>query len=153
MTNIAQTINVLQAVILTEGSKMILTPTYHAFNMYKVHQDAELIELNIESPNYHCGDDKIPQVSATASVDKDGKFHISLCNLSPAECVDIQCELRGKAMDKVTGTILTAEAMNAHNTFEDPEKVSLKSFDGASIDEGKLTAVLPAISLVTLELE
>ncbi|NRT77571.1 alpha-N-arabinofuranosidase [Clostridium beijerinckii] len=152
MTNIAQTINVLQAVILTEGSKMILTPTYHAFNMYKVHQDAELIELNIESPNYHCGDDKIPQVSATASVDKDGKLHISLCNLSPAECVDIQCELRGKAMAKVTGTILTAEAMNAHNTFEDPEKVSLKSFDGASIDEGKLTAVLPAMSLVTLEL-
>ncbi|OOM80044.1 alpha-N-arabinofuranosidase [Clostridium sp. BL-8] len=153
MANIAQTINVLQAVILTEGSKMILTPTYHAFNMYKVHHDAELIDLNIESGDYIFGEDKIPQVTATASMDKDGKLHISLCNLSPIKSADIQCELRGKVMDKVTGTILTADAMNAHNTFEDPDKVSLKSFDAASIAEGRLTAVLPAMSLVTLELK
>jgi alpha-N-arabinofuranosidase len=153
MTNIAQTINVLQAVILTEGSKMILTPTYHAFNMYKVHKEAELIDLNIETPDYSYGEDKLPQVSATASMDKDGKLHISLCNLSPTKSADIQCELRGTVMDKVTGTILTADAMNAHNTFEDPDKVSLKSFDAASITEGRLTAVLPAMSLVTLELK
>ncbi|WP_315066617.1 alpha-N-arabinofuranosidase [uncultured Clostridium sp.] len=153
MANIAQTINVLQAVILTEGSKMILTPTYHAFNMYKVHQDAELIDLNIESGDYIFGEDKIPQVTATASMDKDGKLHISLCNLSPIKSAHVQCELRGKVMDKVTGNILTADAMNAHNTFEDPEKISLKSFDNASIAEGRLTAVLPAMSLVTLELK
>ena len=153
MANIAQTINVLQAVILTEGSKMILTPTYHAFNMYKVHQDAKLIDLNIESPDYSYGEDKIPQVSATASMDNDGKLHISLCNLSPGKSSEIQCELRGKLMNKITGTILTADAMNDHNTFENPEKVSPKSFDSVSMLEGKFTAVLPAMSLVTLELE
>ena len=153
MANIAQTINVLQAVILTEGSKMILTPTYHAFNMYKVHHDAELIDINIESGDYIFGEDKIPQVTATASMDKDGKLHISLCNLSPIKSADIQCELRGKVMDKVAGIILTADAMNDHNTFEDPDKVSLKSFDDASVTEGRLTAVLPAMSLVTLEIE
>lgn len=76
MANIAQTINVLQAVILTEGSKIILTLTYHAFNMYKIHQDAELIDLDVETPNYTYGDDKIPQVSATASMDKNGKIHV-----------------------------------------------------------------------------
>lgn len=153
MANIAQAINVLQAVILTEGNKMILTPTYHAFNMYKVHQDAELIDLNIEAPDYVCGEDKISQVSATASMDAKGKIHISICNLSPSKSADIQCELRGDVMSKVTGTILTTDAMNAHNTFEEPEKVSPKVFNGASIAEGKLTAVLPAMSLVTLELE
>ena len=153
MANIAQTINVLQAVIMTEGDKMILTPTYHVFNMYKVHQDAELIDLNIESLDYIYGEDKIPQVSATASIDENGKLHISLCNLSPVKHLEIQCELREKAITKVTGIILTADEMDAHNTFENPEKVSPRSFDGASILGDKLVITLPAMSLVTLEVE
>ena len=153
MANIAQTINVLQSVILTEGDKMILTPTYHAFNMYKVHQDGKLIDLSIEGADYIYGNDKIPQVSATASIDENDRLHISLCNLSPVKPIDIQCELRGKVMTKVTGSILTADEMNAHNTFENPKNVSPQSFDSASIEEGRITAALPAMSLVTLEVE
>jgi alpha-N-arabinofuranosidase len=153
MANIAQTINVLQAVILTEGSKMILTPTYHAFNMYKVHQDAELLDLNIKSPEYKLGDDSVPQVTATASVDSEGKIHISLCNLNPNESTAIECELRGTVSSKVTGTILTADKMNAHNTFEEPERVTPKAFDGAQLSEGKMKVELPFMSVVTLEIE
>jgi alpha-L-arabinofuranosidase len=153
MANIAQTINVLQAVILTEGSKMVLTPTYHAFKMYTVHQDAELLELDFKSPKYTLGDESLPQVTATASVDSEGKIHISLCNLSPNELAEVECELRGTDKANVTGTVLTADDMKAHNTFEDPERVTIKDFDGAEIIEGKLTVKLPAMSIVTLEVK
>lgn len=151
MANIAQTINVLQAVIHTEGSKMVLTPTYHVFNMYKVHQDAELLDLNIKSPGYGYAGESIPQVTATSSVDKEGKIHISLCNLSPKEPAIIECELRGEKKTSVTGTILTAEEMNAHNTFENPNKVVPQHFDGASITDNKIKVLLPAMSVVALE--
>jgi alpha-N-arabinofuranosidase len=153
MANIAQTINVLQAVILTEGSKMVLTPTYHAFKMYTVHQDAELLELDLKSPKYTLGDESLPQVTATASVDSEGKIHISLCNLSPNESAEVECELRGTDKTSVTGTVLTSDKMNAHNTFEDPERVTIKVFDGAAIAEGKLKVKLPAMSIVTLEVK
>lgn len=153
MANIAQTINVLQAVILTEGSKMVLTPTYHVFNMYKVHQEAELLSLNIESPEYIYGEDSIPQVSATASVDNEGVIHISLCNLNPKESTVIECEFRGEAKSKVSGTLLTADEMNAHNTFKNPERVAPVSFKEVSLEDNKLKAVLPAMSVVNLELK
>jgi alpha-L-arabinofuranosidase len=151
MANIAQTVNVLQAVILTEGSKMVLTPTYHAFKMYKVHQDSELLELDIKSPEYTLGDESLPQVTATASVDAEGKIHISLCSLNPNEAAEVECELRGSGKTSVTGTILTADTMNAHNTFEDPERVTIKDFNSAVIIDGKLKVKLPAMSIVTLE--
>ncbi len=152
MANIAQAINVLQAVILTEGSKMILTPTYHVFNMYKVHQDAELLSLNVETPEYNYENESIPQVTATASVDNEGKIHISLCNLSPLKAAEIKCDIRGSKKTTVKGTILTADEMNAHNTFDEAENVTLKAFDGAVISEDELTASLPPMSVVTLEL-
>jgi alpha-L-arabinofuranosidase len=151
MANIAQTVNVLQAVILTEGSKMVLTPTYHAFKMYKVHQDSELLELDIKSPEYTFGNESLPQVTATASVDAEGKIHISLCSLNPNEAAEVECELRGSGKTSVTGTILTADTMNAHNTFEDPERVTIKDFNSAVIIDGKLKVKLPAMSIVTLE--
>jgi alpha-N-arabinofuranosidase len=153
MTNIAQAINVLQAVILTEGSKMILTPTYHVFNMYKVHQDAELLSLDMQSPMYTYEDKSIPQVSSTASVDAEGRIHISLCNLNPHGSTSVSCELRGITASQVTGMVLTADTMNAHNTFEDPERVKPVVFNGASLSEGMLKVELPAMSVVTLELQ
>ncbi|AUS95782.1 alpha-N-arabinofuranosidase [Clostridium thermosuccinogenes] len=150
MANIAQTVNVLQAVILTEGEKMLLTPTYHVFNMYKVHQDAELLPVSLECGEYRVGKETIPQVSASASVDGDGKIHISLCNLSHEDGVDIDCLLRGSTASTVSGTLLTASAMNAHNTFEKPENVKPEAFDGASIKDGNLQVSMPPMSVVVL---
>jgi len=153
MANIAQLINVLQSVILTEGEKMILTPTYHVFDMYKVHQDAELLPITLESGEYRFGEESIPQVSASASMDAEGKIHISICNLSHADPADIDCSLRGSTAAKVSGTILTAPVMNAHNTFQDPERIKPEAFNGASIKDGALKATLPPMSVVVLTVE
>jgi alpha-N-arabinofuranosidase len=152
MANIAQTINVLQAVILTDGAKMVLTPTYHVFDMYKVHQDAELLDFNIDTPEYKLNSEEgIPQVIATATVDSSRKVHISLCNLNPRESITVECELRGANVSKVTGTILTADEMNAHNTFDNPDNIVPEDFNEAKIIDNKLIISMPKMSIVTLE--
>ena len=83
MANIAQTINVLQAMILTDKEKMLLTPTYHVFEMYKVHQDATLIPVELKAPEYKLGDSIVPMLHASASRDAAGKMHLSIVNLDP----------------------------------------------------------------------
>jgi len=83
MANLAQTVNVLQALILTDKEKMLLTPTYHVFDMYKVHHDATWLPLQVNTPDYVLGDVKVPAVNASASRDKNGAVHITLVNLDP----------------------------------------------------------------------
>lgn len=151
MANIAQMVNVLQAVILTEGEKMVLTPTYHVFNMFKVHQDAELLAVSLDSGEYRREGAAIPQVSASASLDDANKIHISLCNLNPAEAAVIDCDIRGRKCSAVSGTVLTASALNAHNTFEQPEAVKPGAFNGATLKDGVLQVSLPPKSVVVLE--
>lgn len=167
MANIAQTINVLQAVILTDGGRMLLTPTYHVFNMYKVHQDAELLSVTLDCGEYRHGGEVLPQISASASVDKDGKVHISLCNLSHTDSADIDCLLKGGTQassggmsifkngspSSVSGTILTAPVMNAHNTFEKPDNIKPETFAGASLKGGNLNVSMPPMSVVVLTIE
>jgi alpha-N-arabinofuranosidase len=152
MANIAQIVNVLQAMILTEGDKMVLTPSYHVFEMYKVHQDATRLPLELKSPEYSHGKDAIPAVSASASRDKAGKVHVSLVNVHPKEAVTVTCELPGVAAKKATGRVLTGDKLDAHNTFNDPDAVAPQAFDGAKLADGKLTVELPARSVVVLEL-
>jgi len=153
MANIAQLVNVLQSVILTEGEKMILTPTYHVFNMYKVHQEAELLSLSLDMDDYEYKSEKIPALSASASMDSKGKIHISVCNLVPDSGRSIVCELRGFHVNKVSGMVLTAPFMDSHNTFERPEEVKPDEFRGAGIKDGFLSIDMPPKSVVTLELE
>ena len=152
MANIAQIVNVLQAMILTEGEKMVLTPSYHVFEMYKVHQDATRLPLELKSPEYTHGKDAIPAVSASASRDKAGKVHVSLVNVHPKEAVTVTCELAGVAAKDLTGRVLTGDQLDAHNTFADPNVVEPRAFDGAKLADGKLTVELPARSVVVLEL-
>ena len=153
MANIAQTVNVLQAMILTDEEKMILTPTYHVFNMLKVHQDATLLPLDLDTPDYEFGGRKLPAVSASASVDKQGKIHISLANINPSEDIQLEIDLRGADVSKMTGTILTADELNRHNSFEKPEQVKPISFTGSSIKGNRLTIDLPAKSIVVLNID
>jgi alpha-N-arabinofuranosidase len=154
MANIAQTVNVLQAVILTEGEKMLLTPTYHVFDMYKVHQDAELLDLALDAGSYKLDDSEIPAVTATASRNAEGVIHISLCNLQHHSTAEVTLDLRGLSIGEwtVRGTTLAGDKIDAHNTFEQPDAVALKPFDGCRLDGGKLVATLPAMSVTTLEL-
>ncbi|QSF46477.1 alpha-N-arabinofuranosidase [Paenibacillus tianjinensis] len=155
MANIAQTINVLQAVILTEGEKMILTPTYHVFNMYKVHQDAELLDLALESGTYSFEGREIPEVSASASVNSEGVIHVSLCNLNHAAAAKLPLELRGLAGQaaEVTGTTLAGTTVDAHNTFSEPEAVVPQPFTAFQLEDGVLSLELPPMSVTVLEIK
>lgn len=152
MTNIAQTINVLQAMILTDKEKMLLTPTYHVFEMFKVHQGATFLPVELTTPDYAFGEEKIPAVSASASRSKDGKVHLSLANTNPHTAITVTAKLSGHTASNVTGRILTAPAVNAHNTFENPNAVQPAAFTGAQLSNDTLTVTLPAKSVVILAL-
>lgn len=154
MANIAQTVNVLQAMILTEegGEKMVLTPTYHVFEMYKVHQDATLLPLTLKSDEYTNGDAAMSAISATASRDSDGRVHISMSNVDPNADHTITCTLHGINGGAVTGRILTADAKDSHNTFEEPDAVQPASFNSTHLEGNLLTIEMPAKSIVTLEI-
>ncbi|HEY7088982.1 MAG TPA: alpha-N-arabinofuranosidase [Tepidisphaeraceae bacterium] len=154
MANIAQTINVLQAMILTDKEKMILTPTFHVFEMYKVHQDATLIPVEMNSPEYKFEQKSVPALSASCSKDKDGKLHLSLVNIDPNRPANVSAKLSGATAGKVSGRVITAATLNAHNTFEQPDAVRSGPFDGAKVSAGgQISAVLPAKSVVVLEIE
>ena len=132
---------------------MVLTPTYQVFEMYKVHQDATLLPLNLESEAYTLGDAAMPAISATASRDSAGTVHISLSNANPHSAITVTCALRGMEAKKVNGRILSADAMDAHNTFDKPEVVKPVPFNGAHLDGEQLTIHMPAKSIVTLTVE
>jgi alpha-N-arabinofuranosidase len=138
--------------ILTDGPKMALTPTYWVFEMYKVHQGAVSLPVELTTPDYVVGENKIPAVSSSASRDSSGKVHLSLVNSSPHQPFTVSCRLEGVAAKTVTGRILTAPAMNARNTFEAPDVVKPQPFTGASLANATLTVTLPAKSVVVLEL-
>jgi alpha-N-arabinofuranosidase len=153
VANIAQMINVLQAIILTRDDKIVLTPTYHAFDMYKAHQDAVMLPVFTESDKYDYQADSIPALSVSASRDSSGRIHVTLCNLDPDSPRTVPVELRGTKVKGVTGQVLTATAMNAHNTFEQPDAVKPVAFDGARVTPEGLEVTLPAKSVVALEVE
>lgn len=150
MANIAQTVNVLQAMILTKDDKMTVTPTYHVFEMYKVHHDATMLPLELKCQNYEFEGNKVPAVSASASKDKAGVIHVSLTNVDPKNAQEILCELRGVKASKVTGRILTASELNVHNTFDKPDAIMPVEFKGASLSNQVLKVKLPAKSIVVL---
>jgi len=153
VANIAQMVNVLQAIILTKDDQMILTPTYHVFNMYKVHQDATLLPLDLKTPQYSFNGRNIAAVSATASKDNSGAIHISLVNIDPKNEIELSCALDGLTTGKITDSnILTGKDIQSHNTFEQPYNVKPEAFKGASLKNGRLALKLPAKSLVTIEI-
>lgn len=153
MANIAQVVNVLQSVILTEGAGMILTPTYHVFDMYKVHQGASLVATSAESPAYDIGGEPIDQLSASASVDEHGRLHISLCNLHHGDGLEVSCSIRGASVGGVTGRLLTADSMQAHNTFDEPDAVQPTEFRNFHLEQDTLVVKLPARSVATLSVQ
>ncbi len=153
MANIAQMINVLQAMILTDKEKMLLTPTYHVFEMLNVHQGATSLPLELKSPDYVVDGKAIPAVSASASRDAAGKVHVSLVNTDPNNTVNVSCALAGLAAKSVAGRVLTAPAVTSVNTFDAPHTVEPAKFDGAKLAGDQLTVALPAKSVVILTLE
>ena len=154
MTNIAQIVNVLQSMILTNGPKMLLTPTYYVFQMYNVHQDATFLPMDLICDKAKVrGGREVPMVSASASKDKNGRIHISLANVDVDNAQSITLDLQGQKIGSVKGRILTSASINDHNTFEKPDVVKPATFDGAKIEKGQLKIDLPAKSIVVLEVK
>jgi alpha-L-arabinofuranosidase len=153
MTAIAQTINVLQAMILTDGPKMLLTPTYHVFRMYKPFQDATSLPIDIKTDTYDYAKWSVPQVSASAARAKDGSIIIGLANLDPNKTAGVSAVIAGAQARQVKGEVLTADAMDAHNTFEKPNAIHPVVFDGAKLAGNTLSLTLPAKSIVVLTLQ
>jgi alpha-N-arabinofuranosidase len=153
MANLAQVVNVLQSVILTNEEKMILTPTYHVLEMYNVHQDATMLPVEVQSNEYIVGNEKLPAVSVSASRDKNGLTHVSLVNIDPNKPQEITVNLRGMKASGVTGRILTSGKVQDYNTFENPAKVQPASFNGANLSGEVLKVKLPPVSVVVLELK
>ena len=152
MANIAQTVNVLQAVILTDpdSDRLVLTPTYHVFEMYKAHHDAILLPLELSCDDYAYGDEAIPAVSATASRDGAGQVHLTLSNLDPSRTLRLQCDLRGLTASGISGRILTAETITAHNTFDAPDTVRPADFHSVQLTGEGANIDLPARSVVAI---
>lgn len=203
MANIAQMVNVLQAIILTEGDKMLLTPTYHVFDMYKVHMDSELLETVYEAPEYTTpekagemantealeastgsdgssddfGGNSIPALSISSSIDSAGRVHITLCNLRPDNSMDLRLNLEGAGANeadsgsssgssipdsnggsiarfrKATGSVLTGNAINSHNTFDAPDAVKPMPLSEMPVVDGKLELTLAPMSVTLITME
>lgn len=151
MANLAQIINVLQAVILTEGNKMILTPTYHVMEMYRVHHDAVMLPVEVKTSEYKLGDEKLPAVSVSASRDKQGVVHMSLVNIDARKANTVTLSLKDLPGKTITGRILTSRALQDHNTFDKPTNVKPGSFTDFRKDNDDLTVTLPPFSVVVLE--
>jgi alpha-L-arabinofuranosidase len=152
MANIAQVVNVLQAMILTKGDKMALTPTYHVFDMYKVHQDATLLPFDIQSSEMEVEGVKLATVSATASKDASGKVNISLVNIDASKEQKITVDLPNFKIATIKATILTAKELNAHNTFENPNAIKPEEFKGVKNNKGQLEITIPAKSILAIQL-
>jgi alpha-L-arabinofuranosidase len=153
MANIAQTVNVLQALILTEEAKMLMTPTYHVFEMFKVHHDATLLPVALVSPDYKYEDLSLPMLSVSASRMENGNISVSIVNIDPDRANELSIDLRGTEPGSVTGRILTAEKITTHNTFENPENIKPEAFTAGSFRKGILATSIPAKSIVVLEIE
>lgn len=153
LASLAQTVNVLQALILTEKEKMLLTPTYHVFDLYKAHHDAKHLPVQLTSPDYTSGGQSIPALNVSASQDSTGAVHISIVNMHPSQKISLQTTLKDVKWKTVSGSVITSAKFTDVNTFDQPDKVKIKAFDGAKKQGDQLTAVLPPQSVVMLELK
>lgn len=149
MANIAQAVNVLQAVILTDGEKMIKTPTYYVFKMYKEHQENTLVGSYITTPMLNSVNDKkdFPQLCESASVDENGTVYSTITNNSSTKSAKIKCQIADTKVESITGEILTGEC-HEKNDFEETENVKTVPFtDFRKLKDG-FTATIPACSVV-----
>jgi alpha-N-arabinofuranosidase len=153
LANIAQMVNVLQAMILTQGARMILTPTYHVFKMYVPFQDATSLAAELKTPQYTEAGQSVPALSLSAARTAAGAIVIALVNLDPNQAMATSIAIRGAKPSRVAGTILTAAAMDAHNTFENPDVIHPVPFQAAKFSGDSVSLSLPAKSIVVLQLQ
>ncbi len=149
---IAQTVNVLQSMIRTDGPKMVLTPTYYAFLMYQPFQGATALPVSVTTPDYVLGSNKVPAIDVTAARGTDGAITIGLVNSDPRQPADVALSLAGVKAGSISGQLLTGANMDSRNDYGKPEEVHPVPFNKARWADGKLTVAMPAKSVVVLSL-
>jgi len=147
--NIAQMVNVLQAMILTDGPRMLLTPTYHVYRMYVPFQGATLVPVTFDAGTYAFGDIRLPQVDAVAARDTSGRLWLAMVNVDPNRPARLAID--GANAKSAVGEVLTGPAVDAHNSFDRPTQVAPRPFTGRSSD-GRLQFDLPAKSVAVVQL-
>ena len=153
MANIAQMVNVLQSMIRTDGPRMVLTPTYYAFLMYRPFQGATAIPVNVSTPNYTIGSETVPAIDVTAARGADGTTYVGLINADPNQPADVSLSLPGSAQRRVTGELLTGAKMDSRNDFGQAEQVRTVPFSSARWSDGTLDVSMPAKSVVVLTIK
>ncbi len=154
MANIAQLANVLQAMWLTKGDKLVVTPTYYVFKMYRPHQDAEFIPLTVECDTIKDSKNRpVPSLSVTATRAADGSVTLSLVNpvLDSAHKVDIALP-KGFPVKVAQAEVLVASDIHAKNTFEAPATVQPSDFRSVKVKNGQMSVQLPPMSIVSVTL-
>jgi alpha-N-arabinofuranosidase len=152
MANIAQTVNVLQAMVLTDGPRMLRTPTYWVFEMFKAHQGNQHLPLVVHSPKFAMGEQTVDAVQATASMEAGTQtVQLSLMNLDPANPTTVSIPMDA-GYTVYSARILSASTVDAHNTFEEPDRVRPQTFSGCASQNGEVLIDLPALSIVMVEL-
>jgi len=152
MANIAQIVNVLQSVILTQKDRMLRTPTWHVFKMYVPHHDAVMIPLTFTSPDYAYDEISVPAITASASRNEEGLIHVSLTNADPGNGYTLVCSPAGGEVRSVTGQIITADKINASNRFGEAESVFVQPFSELSVRNGQAVITLPPKSVVMVSI-
>ena len=148
MANIAQMVNVLQSMILTEGEKMVKTPTYHVFDLYQVHQENDLLASSLETEQVGLEDEyMVPNLTESVSVDADGVLHITMTNVDLEKAYPVEAVLLGKEAGEIKAEIVTGH-MQDKNTFEEPETVGVQGFDGVQAAKEGISFTIPACSVL-----
>jgi alpha-L-arabinofuranosidase len=152
MANIAQMVNVLQAMIMTDREKMVLTPTYHVFRLYVPFQDAAFLPVRADAGRYTQGSVSLPRLDVIAGLDPDGKTWISLTNVDPDHAVRVSIDVAGLHPKRVSGEVLTAARVDAVNSFEAPQAVVPRPIDG-EVRDGHALLDLPAKSVAVVRVQ
>jgi alpha-N-arabinofuranosidase len=150
--NIAQMVNVLQAMILTDGPRMVLTPTYHVFHMYTPFQDATFVPVSFDAGTYTHGEWSMPRLDAIAARDAEGALWLALTNVDPNQPAQVRLNVQGLEIASAAGEVLTAPAVNSHNTFDAPNLVRPHAIS-VQASGGALVLDLPPMSVAIVQLQ
>jgi alpha-N-arabinofuranosidase len=152
MANVAQMVNVIQSLVLTRGADMVVTPTWHVFDLYKVHQGATMIPVDVAAPDYVEGKERMPQVNVSGSRDPQGVLHLSIVNLDPDRPAPVRALLAGGTGRTATAETLTAARIDTRVEFGKPDPFVPRRLQDVRLAGDTLTMTLPArsVTLVTI---
>lgn len=153
MANLAQTVNVLQSLILTNKEKMLLTPTYYVFDLFKVHQDAAWLPVQFSGPSYTLGNDSIPAINVSASKDRNGLVHMTIVNLHPGKKIPVNASFPGFAWKKAGAIVLSSGKFTDINSFEEPDKIKPAVFNDYSRKGQDILINMPPMSVLQISFQ